>query len=327
MLLIIWKDNCCHVICLWIIDQLFNFKPKLRGLCFPFSQTLFILPERWQNFKLNTQHFRSDVERGRINCKSLFSDTNIRSRAEPGFLIGFCTTWIKHFQLKHSKLVNLYQNVVKINPQVNSKLQKQDMLKKNQTRHGHTHWQIQKTERGDYTFPIVNFPFFSSNIPAAPVYGLYTSQFIRYSRACAQWVDVDSKQIYTWNKCLWPSIIKVNQTWLCWSIRYKYFSHYYELNDPFLNWQLIFSLLRRFPLYHWEDFCRNWLYEYKKQKLLTLCEDMGSPPFFFGGISVPQLFLVFCLVSFVSILSYTQCWCVSGLSFYEFPLRFYPTLF
>ena len=73
--------------------------------------------------------------------------------------------------------------------------------KQKKTRHGHTHWQIQKTERGDYTFPIINFPFFSSNIPAAPVYGLYISQLLRYSRACAQWVDVDSKQIYETSGC------------------------------------------------------------------------------------------------------------------------------
>ena len=50
------------------------------------------------------------------------------------------------------------------------------------------------TERGGYernfttkemfsiNFPIVNFPFICSNIPAAPAYGVYISQLIRYSR-------------------------------------------------------------------------------------------------------------------------------------------------
>jgi len=33
-------------------------------------------------------------------------------------------------------------------------------------------------------FPIVNFPFISSNIPAA-AYGVYISQLIHYSRVCA----------------------------------------------------------------------------------------------------------------------------------------------
>ena len=32
-------------------------------------------------------------------------------------------------------------------------------------------------KRDDFTFPIVNFPFLSSNIPSAPAYGVYVSQF------------------------------------------------------------------------------------------------------------------------------------------------------
>jgi hypothetical protein len=35
----------------------------------------------------------------------------------------------------------------------------------------------------DFNFPIVNFPFICSNIPAALAYGAYISQLIRYSRA------------------------------------------------------------------------------------------------------------------------------------------------
>ena len=38
-------------------------------------------------------------------------------------------------------------------------------------------------KRDDFNFPIVNFPFICSNIPAAPAYGVYISQLIRYSRA------------------------------------------------------------------------------------------------------------------------------------------------
>jgi hypothetical protein len=38
-------------------------------------------------------------------------------------------------------------------------------------------------KRDDFTFPIVNFPFISSNIPASPVYGVYISQLMLYSRA------------------------------------------------------------------------------------------------------------------------------------------------
>jgi hypothetical protein len=39
-------------------------------------------------------------------------------------------------------------------------------------------------KRDDFNFPIANFPFICSNIPAAPAYGIYISQMIRYSRAC-----------------------------------------------------------------------------------------------------------------------------------------------
>ena len=44
-------------------------------------------------------------------------------------------------------------------------------------------------KRGDFNFPIVNFPFVCSNIPAATAYGVYISPFIRYSRACGSYQD------------------------------------------------------------------------------------------------------------------------------------------
>jgi hypothetical protein len=39
-------------------------------------------------------------------------------------------------------------------------------------------------KRDEFNFPIVNFPFICSNIPAAPVYRVYISQLIRYSNTC-----------------------------------------------------------------------------------------------------------------------------------------------
>ena len=44
-------------------------------------------------------------------------------------------------------------------------------------------------KRDDFNFPIVNFPFLSSNIPSAPAYGVYISQLIRFARACEQYRD------------------------------------------------------------------------------------------------------------------------------------------
>jgi hypothetical protein len=40
----------------------------------------------------------------------------------------------------------------------------------------------------DFNFPIVNFPFICSNIPAAPEYGVNISQMIRYSRTCGSYL-------------------------------------------------------------------------------------------------------------------------------------------
>ena len=44
-------------------------------------------------------------------------------------------------------------------------------------------------KRDDFNFLIVNFPFICSNIPAAPAYGVYLSQLIRYSRVCGFYQD------------------------------------------------------------------------------------------------------------------------------------------
>jgi hypothetical protein len=46
----------------------------------------------------------------------------------------------------------------------------------------------------DFNFPIVNLPFICSNIPAAPAYGVYISQFIRYYRACGTYQDYIKKR-------------------------------------------------------------------------------------------------------------------------------------
>ena len=44
-------------------------------------------------------------------------------------------------------------------------------------------------KRYDFNFPIVNFPFICSNIPAAPVYGVYIFHFRRCSRAYDSYQD------------------------------------------------------------------------------------------------------------------------------------------
>ena len=53
-------------------------------------------------------------------------------------------------------------------------------------RDGQLHTSIYET-RDDYNFHITNWPFPSSNIPSSPAYGVFISQFIRYTRACSMY--------------------------------------------------------------------------------------------------------------------------------------------
>jgi hypothetical protein len=52
-------------------------------------------------------------------------------------------------------------------------------------------------KRDVFNFPIVNFPFVCSNIPAAPAYGVYISQLIGYSRACGSYQDFLDRGLLT----------------------------------------------------------------------------------------------------------------------------------
>ena len=36
--------------------------------------------------------------------------------------------------------------------------------------------------RADFSFEIVNFPFFDGDVPRSPSYGVYISQLIRFAR-------------------------------------------------------------------------------------------------------------------------------------------------
>ena len=46
---------------------------------------------------------------------------------------------------------------------------------------------IHDDKRDDFYVPIVKFTFVCSNIPVAPVYGVYISQSIGYYRACGSY--------------------------------------------------------------------------------------------------------------------------------------------
>jgi hypothetical protein len=49
--------------------------------------------------------------------------------------------------------------------------------------------------RDDFNFPIVNFSFICSNIPATPAYGLYISQLTLYCTECASYQDFIDREL------------------------------------------------------------------------------------------------------------------------------------
>ena len=73
-------------------------------------------------------------------------------------------------------------------------------------------------KRDDFNFPIVNFPFLSSNIPAAPAYGVYIFQLIQYSRACGSYHDFHDRGLLLTRK-----LLKHEFLWLSWSYHFKSF--------------------------------------------------------------------------------------------------------
>jgi len=84
-------------------------------------------------------------------------------------------------------------------------------------------------KRDDLNFPIVNFPFICSNIPAAPGYGVYISQLIRYSRACGSYQDFPDRGLLLTRKLLNQGFILVK---LKSSLR-KFYGRHHDLVDRY----------------------------------------------------------------------------------------------
>ena len=83
--------------------------------------------------------------------------------------------------------------------------------------------------RDDFSFPIVNFPFLSSNIQAAPAYGLYISQLIRYFRACTSYHDFLDRGLLLTRKLLNQEFQMVKLK----SSLSKFYGHHHELVDRY----------------------------------------------------------------------------------------------
>jgi len=98
----------------------------------------------------------------------------------------------------------------------------------------------------DLTFPIINFPFIGSYIPASPAYGVNISQLIGYSRACTQYSGfLDRTQLLMQKlpnqgyvaPTLKSSLQKLYVVIAIWLTVTKY---------PYLKWQWIFYFLHIF---------------------------------------------------------------------------------
>jgi len=139
-------------------------------------------------------------------------------------------------------------------------------------------------------FPIVNFPFLCSNIPAAPAYGVYISQLIRYSRACSQYYDfLDRARLLT-DKLLRQGYVSSPETkviapeiiwsppWFGWPLRNICFT---DENGYVPSTLLGYSLFHRICLLPELTWSARWV-SYKKQEMLTLPVHLISPQFLRG---------------------------------------------
>ena len=74
-----------------------------------------------------------------------------------------------------------------------------------------------------------NFPFLCSNIPAAPAYGVYISQLIRYSRACCRYYDFLKRAQLLTHKLLQQGVVAQSLM----SSLQKFYGRYHELVDRY----------------------------------------------------------------------------------------------
>ena len=114
-------------------------------------------------------------------------------------------------------------------------------------------------KRDDFTFPIVNFPFISSNIPASPAYGDYISQLVRYSIDCAQYSDfLDRAQLLT-QKLLKQGHVapRLKSSLQKFHGRHHNLVGLYEMSISQMAMDLLLFTYMFSFLYHCEDFYRS----------------------------------------------------------------------
>ena len=82
-------------------------------------------------------------------------------------------------------------------------------------------------KRDDFNFPIVNFPFICSNIPAAC--GVYISQMIRYSRTCGSYQKFLDRGLLLTRKLLNQGFLLV----MLKSSHRKFYGRHHDLVDRY----------------------------------------------------------------------------------------------
>jgi hypothetical protein len=147
-------------------------------------------------------------------------------------------------------------------------------------------------------FPSWTFhSYVCSNIPAAPAYGVYISQLIRYSRVCGSYQDFLDRGLLLTRKLLNQGFLLVK---LKTSLRKFYGRHHELVNRYGISVSLVVNTSRSFP--------PSWLItgfvtrltrrvSLLEQELFTLPELLSSPPLVFSGVRLtPSLVLCVCFV-------------------------------
>ena len=144
----------------------------------------------------------------------------------------------------------------------------------------------------------MNFPFICSNIPAAPTYGVYITQLIRYSRACDSYHDFLDRGMLLTRKLLNQGFLLFKlKSWLGWPLWNICVTNDHGHVPPVVSttrsfphsWRItgfVTILTRRVPLVEHE--------------LLNLPEHLSSPPILVRSCySIFSFMCMFCRSLFV----------------------------
>ena len=180
-------------------------------------------------------------------------------------------------------------------------------------------------KRDDFNFPIVNFPFICNNIPAAPAYGVYISQLIRYSRACGSYQDFLDRVLLLTRKLLNQGFLLVRLK----SSLGKFYGRHHDLVDRYgISVSQMTTDMFHFPV------LSSFMTSHRIcNQINTMGVTSGAPEFTSGfqwGLcySIFSFICMFCRSLFVlCIISFGHCvLCSSSIYGFQLPLWYLQTL-